>query len=94
MSSNLISISFFTLLNRLLKTSVSVILSVCLLLEWISCKIQVNGNISYLIEFVGIITWGIGIRKIELDAHRCQPFSRKITVKRELYCLIAKAVRV
>ena len=39
-------------------------------------------------------TWGIGIRRIELDAHRCQKFVRKITVKRALYCLIAKAVEL
>ena len=32
---------------------------------------------------------GYGIRRIELDTHRCQTLSRKITVKRALYCLIA-----
>ena len=31
--------------------------------------------------------------RIELDAHRCKTFSCKMTVKRALFCLIAKAVQ-
>ena len=41
---------------------------------------------------MGIITWGIGMTRIELDAHRCQIFLCKMSVEGALYCLIAKAV--
>ena len=41
---------------------------------------------------LGIATWGIGIRKIQLKAHCCQTFLCKMQVKRVLYCWIAKAV--
>ena len=40
-----------------------------------------------------IITWGIGIRRIEWDPHRLQTFVCKMSVQRGLNCLIAKAVR-
>ena len=40
-----------------------------------------------------ITTWGIGMTRIEFDAHRCQSFLRKMSVQRTHYCLFAKAVR-
>ena len=36
-----------------------------------------SGDQLYLRELVGIITWGIGITRIELDVHRCQTFLHK-----------------
>ena len=40
-----------------------------------------------------IITWYLGKRRIELGAHRCQTYMRKMSVQRALYCLVAKAAR-
>ena len=44
-------------------------------------------------EFLGKITLGKGIRRIELDTIAAKHFRVRWTVKRALYCVIAKAVR-
>ena len=44
-------------------------------------------------EFVGIVTWGLGKIKIELDAHTCKTCLCKMSVKISLSLWSAKAVR-
>ena len=41
---------------------------------------------------MGKITWGIGKTRIELDAHRCQPFLRKSSVQRALNGKVQKGL--
>ena len=40
---------------------------------------------------MGIITWGIGITRTELDAHHCRTFLRRMSVQKSTLSLKCKS---